>query len=213
MGNMGNMGVHKKAVKSVTIPESVTAIGDYAFYGCRSLAGVAIGDSVTTIGNNAFNGCTSLATLIAFISPPGTPTILTIVPSAFANCPNIKRVSAPDQVVTALRGPYAGCTTLAALPPHVAFHAAKLQLDTYFWSMIINRNTNRLSAKQRAWVKHLLTVGSRVRLHWRPFNKGPRSVACIPTTGHPPLPCIMNDIWLLVLKFVRLSELGVTTPT
>ena len=79
----------------------------------------------------------------------------------------------------------------------------------YFWSMKIHRNTNRLSRSEREWVKHLLTVGSRVRLHWRPYNKGPRSVACIPTPGHPPLPCIMNDIWLLVLQFVRLSELSV----
>ena len=126
----------------------------------------------------------------------------------FSDCPNLKLVSAPDQIVAALKEPYADCTTLASLPPHVTHRAAKLQLDTYFWSMIIHRNTNRLSAKQRAWVKHLLTVGSRVRLHWRPFNKGPRSIACIPTPGHPPLPCIMNDIWLLVLKFVRLSELG-----
>ena len=83
-----------------------------------------------------------------------------------------------------------------------------MQLDTYFWSMIIHRNTDQLSKRQQTWVKHLLTVGSRVRLYWRPFNKGSRSVACISTPGHPPLPCIMNDIWL-VLKFVRLSELSV----
>lgn len=118
---------------------------------------------------------------------------------------NIKRISAPDQVVAILKEPYADCTTLASLPSNVAFHAAKLQLDTYFWSMKLHCNTDRLSARQRAWVKHLLTVGSRARLHWRPFNKG---IACIPTPGHPPLPCIMNDIWLLVLKFVKLSELG-----
>ena len=93
--------------------------------------------------------------------------------------------------------------------PAVTQNAFQIQLDTYFWSMIIHRNTDRLSKRQQAWVKHLLTVGSRARLHWRPFNKGPRSVACIPTPGHPPLPCIPNDVWLLVLKFVRLSELGV----
>ena len=104
--------------------------------------------------------------------------------------------------------PYANCSTLASLPPSVVHSAFKIQLATYFWSMKLHRNTNRLSARQRAWVKHLLTVGSRVRLHWRPVNKGPRSAPCVPIPEHPPLPCVMNDVWLLVLEFVLLSELG-----
>ena len=70
-------------------------------------------------------------------------------------------------------------------------------------------NTDRLSRNQRDWVKSLLTVGSRARLYWRPYKKGPRSEPCFPTPGHPPLPCIMNDVWLLVLKFVTLAELAV----
>ena len=44
----------------MNIPESVTTIGDLAFYNCTSLTSVTIGDSVTTIGEGAFYGCTSL---------------------------------------------------------------------------------------------------------------------------------------------------------
>ena len=43
---------------SVTIGDSITAIGDNAFYSCSRLTSVIIPDSVTTIGNNAFYGCT-----------------------------------------------------------------------------------------------------------------------------------------------------------
>ena len=37
-----------------TIPNSVTSIGDSAFYGCTSLTSVTIADSVTNIGDSAF---------------------------------------------------------------------------------------------------------------------------------------------------------------
>lgn len=47
--------------KSVTIPQSVTAIGDGAFAHCDSLTAVDIPDGVTYIGSEAFRWCYSLA--------------------------------------------------------------------------------------------------------------------------------------------------------
>jgi len=47
-----------------TIPNSVTSIGDYAFYDCASLTSVIIGSGVTSIGAGAFYGCTSLTSVI-----------------------------------------------------------------------------------------------------------------------------------------------------
>ena len=46
--------------KTIIIPNSVTSIGDMAFYGCNSLTSVNIPDSVTSIGYSAFYGCNSL---------------------------------------------------------------------------------------------------------------------------------------------------------
>ena len=45
---------------SFTIPDSVTSIGNRAFYGCTGLTSIEIGDSVTSIGENAFYNCTGL---------------------------------------------------------------------------------------------------------------------------------------------------------
>ena len=47
----------------MTIPDSVTSIGDRAFSGCSRLASVTIPGSVTSIGSNAFFDCTSLTSV------------------------------------------------------------------------------------------------------------------------------------------------------
>ena len=55
---------------SVTIPDAVTTIGDYAFYDCYKLTSVTIGDSVTTIGKYAFSSCYDLTSAL-FANPNG----------------------------------------------------------------------------------------------------------------------------------------------
>jgi hypothetical protein len=46
-----------------TVPNSVTNIGNNAFYGCASLTSVTIPSSVTSIGASAFADCTSLTSV------------------------------------------------------------------------------------------------------------------------------------------------------
>ena len=53
---------------SITIPNSVTTIGNLAFGECNLLTSITISESVTDIANDAFNGCGSLKEVV-FESP------------------------------------------------------------------------------------------------------------------------------------------------
>ena len=47
----------------MVIPNSVSSISEYAFWGCSGLTSVEIPNSVTYIGNYAFNNCSGLESI------------------------------------------------------------------------------------------------------------------------------------------------------
>ena len=53
-----------RSLTSLVIPDSVTSIGDRAFWDCCSLSSVVIPDSVTSIGDKAFYRCSSLSSVV-----------------------------------------------------------------------------------------------------------------------------------------------------
>ncbi len=79
--------------ETYSIPDSVTSI-DYAFAGCFSLASVTIPDSVTRIGQWAFSDCIGLTSVII----PNSVT--SIGEEVFYNCSSLKRVAIPDSVTS-----------------------------------------------------------------------------------------------------------------
>ena len=48
---------------SITIPDSVTSIGENAFDNCTGLTSITIPDSVTSIGGASFEQCTKLMSI------------------------------------------------------------------------------------------------------------------------------------------------------
>ncbi len=81
-GHHGTGAFAQKEFTSVTIPDTITEIGQNTFYGCRQLVTVNIGvdSELAIIGNNAFSACSSLTDIAI---PQG---VTTIGNSAFNNC-------------------------------------------------------------------------------------------------------------------------------
>lgn len=60
---IGERAFADSVIESVSIPDSVIRIENYAFLDCKGLTSVAIPNSVRYIGNRAFLGCEALMTI------------------------------------------------------------------------------------------------------------------------------------------------------
>lgn len=78
---------------TITIPNSVTSIGEYAFHGCKSLTSITIPNSVTSIGDGAFRNCTALTS----ISIPATAVITGT--RHFESAKNLKKIIGPAKLL------------------------------------------------------------------------------------------------------------------
>ena len=92
---------------SYVIPNSVTSIGEYAFFACNSLAEVVIPNSVTNIGDRAFSFCSSLAEVVI----PNSVT--SIGEYAFSFCSSLAEVVIPNSVTNIGDHAFSGCSSLA----------------------------------------------------------------------------------------------------
>ncbi|MBR0518478.1 leucine-rich repeat domain-containing protein [bacterium] len=73
----------------VTIPDTVTEIGDSAFENCSSLEKINIPDSVTKIGNRAFANCKSLVSIVI----PNS--VVDIGTTLFVGCVRLQKLTLP----------------------------------------------------------------------------------------------------------------------
>ena len=102
-------------IQTATIPASitykgtaysVTSIGKYAFFNCRSLTSVVIGDSVTSIGWDAFEDCSSLTSVVI------PDSVTSIGNYAFKYCSSLTSIVIPNGVTSIANYAFSGCSSL-----------------------------------------------------------------------------------------------------
>ncbi len=103
-------------ITGISIPNTVTSIGPFAFYNCYGLNNISIPISVTSIGEDAFYSCTGLS----HVTIPDSLT--TIGYEAFYNCFNLANIVIGRSVTLIDAGAFFYCplssiTCLATTPP------------------------------------------------------------------------------------------------
>jgi hypothetical protein len=101
--------MNSQEIKDLVIPNSVTSISNYAFYGCSGLTSATIPNSVTSIGDWAFYDCTDLTS----ITIPNSVTSIGIY--AFSGCYGLTSITIPNSVTSIGSGAFSGCSDLTSI--------------------------------------------------------------------------------------------------
>ena len=198
------------------LPASVHTIDDGggddgAFQDCPNLRILILPPALTSLGAAAFKG--SVANLRMLVVPPTAPAEVaatmaaTLGPrkgkAAGATCradvdlpavPTVQLVSAPDAVVASLGGVFADMTTMAQV--RAAGRAITTALDYHHWTVKTHKH-QVCSPGQRQCAHTVLLVGARLYSLWAT------------SSSEQLLPALPDELWLLVLGWLRRPELGV----
>lgn len=98
-----------KGIKSITIPNTITKIGNTAFGNCSGLTSITIPNSVTEIGAYAFLNCNSLTS----ITIPNSVT--KIGWDVFAGCSGLTSITIPNSVTEIGGEAFGWCRSLTSI--------------------------------------------------------------------------------------------------
>ena len=98
-----------KILEEYAIPDSVTKLSTYAFYGCWNIKSVIIPEDVTEIPDYAFQACTKL---ISVTIPDG---VTSIGEYAFANCYALKNITLPEALTSIGERALWACSSIISL--------------------------------------------------------------------------------------------------
>ena len=132
LGYAKHLYLNEKEVEELVIPNGITEIGDYAFWGCEALTSIFIPNSVTSIGRGAFNDCSGLTSVtipnsvtsigdwaFAFCSGLTSVTISNSVTrigdNAFNRCLGLSSINIPNSVTSIGESAFNGCTSLKSV--------------------------------------------------------------------------------------------------
>ena len=115
-----------KNMSGISLPENLTRIGDYAFFGCGFIK-VSLPESLTQLGDGAFSDCGNLTDMMI---PEG---VTSIGDATFQYCAALSNVKIPEGVTSIGSYAFHNCTSLwnLAIPESVTSFGDFAFLDCY----------------------------------------------------------------------------------
>ena len=136
-------------IKNLVIPNSVTSIGEYAFYNCSGLASVTIPNSVTSIGSSVFSGCSGLTSVTIGNG------VTSIGNYSFSGCSGLTSVTIPISVTSIGSDAFSGCYFASS----AFINNSSLTSSNYWGATLCDEETNdglmiknNVVVKCRPWV-------------------------------------------------------------
>lgn len=121
-------------IESIIVEDSITALGNYAFYNCSKAVSIDIPDGITTIPESCFRYCSSLES----IDLPDS--VRTFGDSAFCNCSQLKSITIPEGVTElTAHDLFYYCTSLKSITlPNTLIQIGAYYSDTFCYNNISN---------------------------------------------------------------------------
>jgi len=118
--SIGGWAFGRSGLTSVTIPNSVTSIGDGAFAFCTDLTSIIIPNSVTSIGHAPFRGSTGLTSINVDLNNPNYTSqdgiLYNKTKTQLINYPSASgNITIPNSVTSIGQWAFVGCTGLTSI--------------------------------------------------------------------------------------------------
>ncbi len=101
--------------KTSIIPDYITSVGDFAFFGCSGLTDIILPGSVSSVGDWAFSGCSGLTDIVI---PDG---VASVGEGVFYRCSGLTGITIPESIASIGTEAFNGCSSLTgiAIPGNV----------------------------------------------------------------------------------------------
>ena len=106
MTRIGTSAFSGSGISSVVFSDSITSIGDYAFFDCPKITSMVIPEGITAIDNNAFHFCSNLTSITL------PQSLTSIGENAFAACSSLTEVVIPQGVTSIGKAAFLSCSML-----------------------------------------------------------------------------------------------------
>ncbi len=93
----------------VTLPDTLTSLGDCVFQNCKNLTEITLPNSITQLGHSVFRGCEKLEKVTL------SNQITAIFSNTFLDCRSLKTIEIPASVTYIGAGVFTGCDNLTSV--------------------------------------------------------------------------------------------------